>query len=68
MKKDAAYYESRYNPRLAVPEFAQHFERWAERSEKARQDAGLATWTCPTAPTRWKNSTSSAPRGRAAAC
>lgn len=36
MKQDAQYYESRYNPRLAVPEFAQHFERWAQRSERAR--------------------------------
>ena len=38
MKQDAAYYESRYNPRLAVPEFAQHFERWAQRSAKVRKD------------------------------
>ena len=36
MKKDAQYYEARYNPRLAVPEYAQHFERWAQRSERAR--------------------------------
>src|SRR5450759_4781343 len=36
MKQDAQYFESRYNPRLAVPEFAQHFERWAQRSERAR--------------------------------
>ena len=28
MKKDAAYYESAYNPRLVVPEIASHFERW----------------------------------------
>ena len=37
MKKDAQYYETRYNPRLAVPEYAQHFERWAKRSEQARE-------------------------------
>lgn len=36
MKKDAQYYESRYNPRVAVPEFARHFELWAERSAAAR--------------------------------
>ena len=38
MNKDAAYYESRYNPRLSVPAFAQHFERWTERSAKVRND------------------------------
>jgi len=38
MNKDAAYYESRYNPRLAVPEFAQHFARWTENSAKVRKD------------------------------
>ena len=36
MNRDAQYYESRYNPRLAVPDYAQHFERWAQRSERAR--------------------------------
>ena len=36
MKKDAQYYESRYNPRLAVPDYAQHFERWGQRSAQAR--------------------------------
>jgi arylformamidase len=36
MNKDAQYYESSYNPRLAVPEYAQHFERWAQRSQSAR--------------------------------
>jgi arylformamidase len=36
MKKDAQYYESRYNPRIAVPEYARHFERWAARSADAR--------------------------------
>jgi arylformamidase len=36
MKKDAQYYETRYNPRLAVPEYAQHFESWGKRSEQAR--------------------------------
>jgi len=35
-KPNAQYYESRYNPRLAVPEYAQHFERWTQRSERAR--------------------------------
>ena len=38
MNKDAAYYETRYNPRLAVPEFAQHFERWTERSAQVRKN------------------------------
>jgi arylformamidase len=38
MKKDAQYYEDHYNPRLAVPEYAQHFEAWAQRSEQARRD------------------------------
>jgi arylformamidase len=37
MKKDAEYYESRYNPRLAVPEYARHFEGWARRSQQARE-------------------------------
>ena len=37
MNKDAQYYETRYNPRLAVPEYAQHFESWAKRSEQTRQ-------------------------------
>jgi arylformamidase len=36
MKKDAQYYEARYNPRLAVPEYATHFDRWAQRSAAAR--------------------------------
>jgi len=36
MKKDAAYYESAYNPRLAVPEFASHFERWRRKAKEAR--------------------------------
>jgi len=38
MKKDAQYYEHRYNPRLAVPEYAEHFEGWARRSEQARKE------------------------------
>jgi arylformamidase len=37
MNKDAAY-ESGYNPRLAVPEFARHFARWTENSAKVRKD------------------------------
>jgi arylformamidase len=36
MTKDAAYYESAYNPRLAVPEFASHFERWRRKAKEAR--------------------------------
>src|SRR5262252_2175468 len=36
MKKDAAWYESAYNPRVAVPEFASHFERWRRKSADAR--------------------------------
>jgi arylformamidase len=38
MKKDAAYYESAYNPRLAVPEYASHFERWRKKAKAARDD------------------------------
>jgi len=37
MKKDAAYYEAAYNPRVAVPEFNDHFQRWKQRSEQAQQ-------------------------------
>jgi arylformamidase len=37
MNKDAAYYESAYNPRVAVPEFNDHFERWKKRSAQAQQ-------------------------------
>ena len=36
MKNDAAYYESAYNPRLAVPGYAEHFERWRKKSAAAR--------------------------------
>jgi len=36
VKDDAAYFESAYNPRLAVPEFADHFERWRKKSAVAR--------------------------------
>ena len=36
MKKDAAYYESAYNPRIAVPEYASHFERWRKQAKAAR--------------------------------
>jgi arylformamidase len=35
--KDAAWYESAYNPRVAVPEFNDHFERWKKRSQEAQQ-------------------------------
>ena len=37
MIKDAAYYESMYNNRAAVPEFQSHFDSWAVRSEQARR-------------------------------
>jgi arylformamidase len=37
MNKDANYYESAYNPRIAVPEFNDHFERWRARSHEAQQ-------------------------------
>ena len=40
MKNDAAYYESAYNPRLVVPQYADHFERWRKKSATAR--AGLS--------------------------
>jgi arylformamidase len=36
VKTDANYYETRYNPRLAVPDFAAHFEAWGRRSAEAR--------------------------------
>lgn len=36
MKRDADYYESAYNPRIAVPEYAEHFERWRGKSKQAR--------------------------------
>jgi arylformamidase len=36
MKQDAQYFETRYNPRLAVPEYASHFEEWGKRSAQAR--------------------------------
>lgn len=38
MLQDAAYYESRYNNRAAVPEFQSHFDRWAQVSAQARRD------------------------------
>ncbi|HEX4986970.1 MAG TPA: alpha/beta hydrolase [Burkholderiales bacterium] len=38
MIKDAAYYESMFNNRAAVPEFQSHFDSWAARSEQARKD------------------------------
>jgi arylformamidase len=37
MPRDAVYYESAYNPRIAVPEYADHFERWRSRSKRARK-------------------------------
>ena len=37
MIKDAAYYESMYNNRAAVPEFQTHFDSWAAHSEQARR-------------------------------
>jgi arylformamidase len=36
MKKDATYYELAYNPRVVIPEFASHFERWRKRANAAR--------------------------------
>ena len=38
MAKAAQDLEHHYNPRLAVPEFAQHFAQWGERSAKARAE------------------------------
>ena len=38
MLKDAAYYESRYNNRAAVPEFQSHFDRWGQSSAQARRE------------------------------
>jgi arylformamidase len=37
MTRDAAYWESQYNNRAAVPDHPQHLARWAERSEAARR-------------------------------
>ena len=37
MKKDAAYYEAAYNPRVGVPDFNDHFERWKKRAQQAEQ-------------------------------
>jgi len=36
MAMSAQDYEADYNPRLAVPEYAAHFERWTRLSEEAR--------------------------------
>ena len=36
MNRTAADYESAYNPRIAVPEFSQHFERWGKKAAQAR--------------------------------
>lgn len=38
MLQDAAYYESRYNNRAAVPEFQSHFNRWGQASALARRE------------------------------
>lgn len=35
---DAQHHELRYNPRIAVPDYAQYFERWGARSAKARAE------------------------------
>ncbi len=37
MKRDAAYWESQYNNRQAVPDFQRYFDRWAARSEETRR-------------------------------
>jgi arylformamidase len=37
MTKDAAYWESQYNNRAAVPDHPQYFARWAEKSAAARK-------------------------------
>jgi arylformamidase len=37
MIKDAAYYESMFNNRAAVPEYQSYFDRWASKSETARR-------------------------------
>jgi arylformamidase len=37
MLQDAAYYESQYNNRAAVPEFQSHFDRWVQASAEARR-------------------------------
>lgn len=38
MGHDAAYYESLFNNRAAVPEFQRHFDGWATRSAQARRE------------------------------
>jgi arylformamidase len=38
MAHAAMDFEKHYNPRIAVPEFAQHFEEWGRRSAKARSE------------------------------
>lgn len=38
MTGSAQDFEQDYNPRLAVPDFAQHFARWGERSAQARTE------------------------------
>jgi arylformamidase len=45
MSKDAAYYESAYNPRVAVPEFNDHFERWKKRAQQAQAGASGRAYT-----------------------
>jgi len=37
MKPDAAYWESQYNNRAAVPDHPQYFARWAEESQRVRR-------------------------------
>ncbi len=44
MNKDAADYESAYNPRVAVPEFNDHFERWKKRSAQAQQTLAVRAY------------------------
>lgn len=38
MAKHPQDFERHYNPRVAVPEFAQHFESWDKRSTQARDE------------------------------
>ena len=37
MNRDAAYWESQYNNRAAVPDHPQYFARWGEESERVRR-------------------------------
>lgn len=38
MIRDAAYFESSYNNRAAVPDFQTYFDRWTEKSAQARRE------------------------------